>query len=168
MGAAIGAIAAPVAIAIAALAALVVGGVALYKNWDEIKAKATEIWGAIVGTVSGLLENLAKAISEAWGTVHTKTTETWNAIRSSLATAWQNILTTAQKTWSSIGSFITGIGTSIETTFNNLVASAFNWGRNLISNFIRGIEELWDSLRDKVRGVAQMVGDFQALAAPPS
>ena len=47
-----------VGIAIAAITGLVVAGVAIYKNWDEIKAKAIEIWGAITEWFSVTLESI--------------------------------------------------------------------------------------------------------------
>lgn len=43
----IGMLNAPIAIAIAAIAALVAIGITLYKNWDTIKAKAKSVWNEI-------------------------------------------------------------------------------------------------------------------------
>lgn len=71
VGIAIGAISAPVAIAIAIIGALIVIGGLVIKNWAKVKAKAIEIWGAIanwfinvkdkiVNAITGLVEN-AKA-----------------------------------------------------------------------------------------------------------
>ncbi len=47
LGISMAAIAWPVTIVVAAIAALIAIGVLLYRNWDEISAKAIEIWGAI-------------------------------------------------------------------------------------------------------------------------
>lgn len=67
---------------VAAVAALVVVGVALYKNWDEIKEKAQELWekvqttfanmkaaadeafAPIINWISGVIENAKKAVDE--------------------------------------------------------------------------------------------------------
>lgn len=46
--AAIAAIASPVGIAIVVIGALIAAGVLLYKHWDEVKAKAIEIWESVV------------------------------------------------------------------------------------------------------------------------
>jgi hypothetical protein len=48
LGAAFAVLTGPVGWAIAAFAALIAIGVLVYKNWDTIKEKATEIWGGIV------------------------------------------------------------------------------------------------------------------------
>lgn len=45
---ALGAISAPVWIVIGVIAALIAAGVALYQNWDVVKAKAIMIWNEIV------------------------------------------------------------------------------------------------------------------------
>lgn len=52
--------ASPVGIAVAAIGGLIAVGVALYKNWDTIKAKASELWSSISGT----FENIRRTISD--------------------------------------------------------------------------------------------------------
>lgn len=52
----------PVGLVIAAITALIAIGVALYKNWDTIKAKAQELWQKLVNT----WENIKKKTAETW------------------------------------------------------------------------------------------------------
>lgn len=70
----ISALSSPIGMVVAAIGALIAAGVALYENWDTIKAKATEIWenikNAIVtpitnawDTVTGFFEKIKEAIS---------------------------------------------------------------------------------------------------------
>lgn len=61
VGIGIGAISAPVAIAVGAFAGLVAGGVALYKNWDTVKEKAGKLknyLGDVVRDIKGYFSNL--------------------------------------------------------------------------------------------------------------
>jgi hypothetical protein len=60
VGPIIGGLAAPIAIAIAAIAAIVAIGVLLYKNWDTIKEKASELWSSITAT----FDNIKTAVSD--------------------------------------------------------------------------------------------------------
>lgn len=53
-------LASPAGIAVAAIAALIAVGVALYKNWDKIKAKAGEIKDWIVGKWTALKDGTTK------------------------------------------------------------------------------------------------------------
>ncbi len=71
VGVAIGAITAPIAIAIAAIAAIIAIGVLLYKNWDAIKQKASELgqwlsetWTNIKTAVSNAMTAVKDAITE--------------------------------------------------------------------------------------------------------
>lgn len=59
----------PVGLVIAAIAALIAIGVALYKNWDTIKAKAQELWQKLVNT---------------WENIKQKTAETWENIKQAI------------------------------------------------------------------------------------
>lgn len=60
VGVVIGAINVPIAIAIAAIGALIAIGVALYKNWDTIKEKAT----SLKNSISETFENIKTSIRE--------------------------------------------------------------------------------------------------------
>lgn len=56
VSAAIGFLASPVGLAVAAIAGLIAIGTALWKNWDKIKEKATEIWQSIKDAVKKALD----------------------------------------------------------------------------------------------------------------
>lgn len=55
----------PVGIIIAAVTALVAAGVALYKNWDVIKEKATALWSSIKATFQKIWEAITTPIQKA-------------------------------------------------------------------------------------------------------
>lgn len=59
----------PVGLVIAAIAALIAIGVALYKNWDTIKAKVQELWKKLVDT---------------WENIKQKTAQIWQNIKESI------------------------------------------------------------------------------------
>lgn len=47
------------------LAAIVAGGIALYKNWDTVKAKAGEVWNSIKTAFGGIRDSITGAFSAA-------------------------------------------------------------------------------------------------------
>ena len=55
----------PVGAVAAAIAAVVAIGVALYKNWDVVKAKAIELWGSIKNTFQRIWEAITTPIQKA-------------------------------------------------------------------------------------------------------
>ena len=93
-------LAGPIAIAVLAITALIAIGVALYKNWDTIKAKAIEIKNNIVATWNGLKASVIAAV---------------NALKASLSAAWASIKATASAAWNAVKTAITN---PIQTAVN--------------------------------------------------
>ena len=59
----------PIGLAVAAIGAAIAIGVALYENWDTIKAKGKELWDSIVSTWEGIKNTISDAIEGAKQTV---------------------------------------------------------------------------------------------------
>ena len=91
LGAAIGVLTGPVGLVIAAVAALIAIGVALYKNWDEIKKWAEEKWEAIKQKVVETVENAKKALEEKWEAVKQKAADVWESIKQKAEELWEGI-----------------------------------------------------------------------------
>lgn len=68
-GAAFSALAGPIGIAIAAIAAAIAIGIAIYKNWDTIKAKAKALFAAIKSTFAKMKTAITKPFTDAWNTI---------------------------------------------------------------------------------------------------
>ena len=93
-------LAGPIAIAVMAITALIAIGVALYKNWDTIKAKAIEVWNSVVATWNGLKAGVIAAVS---------------SLQASLSAAWNSIKATASAAWNAVKTAITN---PIQTAVN--------------------------------------------------
>jgi broad specificity phosphatase PhoE len=144
-------------------------------HWDEINAKTAEIWASIRQALQELWQAILTFWKDTtpvgiivghWDEIKAKTTEIWSMIREWLANLWQQILTKAQTTWANIKNFINEVTNSIKEKFDNLVESALDWGKNLISNFIAGIQSMWDSLLQTVSDAAGVVSDFLGFSSP--
>jgi len=84
---------------IAIIAGVVAIGVALYKNWDLIKAKAQELWTKLTETWNSIKttiqQTIASIISNAVGKFNelkTRVTTIWNNIKTAIITPIQNAL----------------------------------------------------------------------------
>ena len=66
-------------IALGVLAVITVG-VLLWKNWDTIKEKASEIWDKIESTVVKIWDNMKDSASKTWDNMKTKITDIWESI----------------------------------------------------------------------------------------
>lgn len=69
LGAAFAALAGPVGIVVAAIAAAIAIGVALYKNWNTINAKATQVFTAIKTTVTTNFNTLKNTVTTVWNSI---------------------------------------------------------------------------------------------------
>lgn len=54
----------------------------------------------------------------------------------------------------------------VKNGFSQKVQDAKNWGRDIIQNFIDGIKEKWEHLKQTVSNVAQTVKDFLGFSEP--
>lgn len=75
----------PVLIAIGVLTALIAVGVLVYKNWDTIKAKASEIWNTIKSTISNVVNGIKSSVTNGFNTVKSVATNAWNGIKNTIS-----------------------------------------------------------------------------------
>lgn len=59
---------------------VIAAGVALWKNWDTIKA-AAQVFGQVI---KGIFSGIGTAVSGVWNNLVTKTTQTWNNIKNAI------------------------------------------------------------------------------------
>ena len=138
---------------VAIIAGLIAIGVLLWKNWDTIKEKAIQIWGAITKWLSDTLDNIKKFWAEKWAEIHTTAVKLWGkiktaaqeifgAIKTFLSTTWGSIKRTVSTTWSSIKQTVTTAWSNIKTNTEKI------WGT--IKTTLSGA---WDAIKNKASGV---------------
>lgn len=91
LGPVIGAVAAPVLGVVAAIAAAIAIGVALYKNWDTIKAKASQVFNAIKTTVTTNFNTLKNTVTTVWNAIKNAITNPIETAKSVVQTAINKI-----------------------------------------------------------------------------
>lgn len=114
------AIAGPIGIAIAAIGAIIAIGVALYRNWDTIKAKATELKTWVVDKWTTLKNNVISAVTS----LKEKVLYYWEALKLGISTIANAILKTLTNP------FETAFGI-IQTVVEKIKGLFSNWGIEL-------------------------------------
>lgn len=119
----------PVGLIIAAIAAVIAIGVLLYKNWDEIKAKATEFWNGIKegfektkDDVITAFENLKTGISTAWENIKKTAVELWDGIKDAITTPIESAKKTVETVIDGIKKLFSG-----EISFPKIKMPHFSW-----------------------------------------
>lgn len=114
LGVGIGALAGPVGIAIAIIAALIAIGVLLYKNWDTIKAKATEVknwvvaqWKALKAQVAAIFNGIKAQAIAIWNGIKSAVSTAAKAIKSAVSGAFNSLKGTVSAAWNAIKNAIT-------------------------------------------------------------
>lgn len=170
----------PVALVIAAVAALVAGFIYCWNKfegfqnffinaWDAIKngvINAAAWIGDAIRNIGDWFANLGQSAIN-WGrdlvtNFINGIKQMWENAKQTVSNFTQMIKTGVQDAASWIGEAIRGIG----DWFANLGQSALKWGRDLVANFIKGIAEMWENAKRTVSNFAQMIKNFLGFSEP--
>ena len=93
----------PIGLIIAAVAAV---AIAIALNWDTVKAKTIEVWGAISAFLSGVWESIKSAASAAWESIKSGASGIWEGITSGVSSAWAAVTGFLSSVGSAIAGFV--------------------------------------------------------------
>lgn len=139
------AIAGPVLIVIGVIAALIAIGVALYKNWDEIKAAAKQFKADFIATFAAMKASMVAtfnaikaAVVNAFNSMKTSITTTWNNIKTAVTTAVNNIKTSVTTTFNALRNSVKATWTAIKNAIVQPIQSALTTLRGIVAK-IKGL-----------------------------
>lgn len=175
---ALAAVPAPVWIIIAVIGALVVAGVALYKNWDKVKEFGAKAWDAISGSVGkavekikgffqgiidfvsnnwqGLLLLLVNPIAGGFKLLYDNCETFRNFINNflgNLKEGFHNFVNGIKEKWAGLKENIIGIAEGIRSS----VAEKWNQIKDKTHELVAGIKEKWAGLRENVSSAAESI-----------
>ena len=117
LGITVGALVAPVLAVVAAIAAAIAIGIALYKNWNTIKAKASSIWNAIKNAIMKPVNAVRNAVRTNFNTLKSNVTSVFTSIKSTASRIWSGIKTAITKPIESAKNTVKGIVNKIKGFF---------------------------------------------------
>lgn len=151
----------PAGLVVAAIAAIVAVGVLLYKNWDTIKEKAAEVWGSIVGFMSGIWEGISSTWSAAWEGIKSTLSGIWEGIKTLASTAFEGVKQAISTVWNGIKSATSTVWNGIKSTlqtiwngFKSVATPAFNGVKSAVSTVWNAIKTttttIWNGIKTAV------------------
>lgn len=175
-GAAIAALSGPILIVVGVIAGLVAAGVLLYKNWDTIKQKASEVgawlqqsWQVACESVQNVVSNAKTIISQKWDEMKTavvnKATEIstnakqkFEEIRSNIAAKVELARSTVTQKFDQIK---TGISTRIENA-KTVVSTKIDAIKTKLSSvapsaILGKFDQIKNGIRDKINAAKTAV-----------
>ena len=129
----------PIALTIAAITALVAIGVYLYRNWDELPAKASEIWNGIKETVSNAWEGIKSLFStdifaNIWEAIKESAGKAFDNVKSAISEKLNGAKDTAKSAMDNVASAIENSGVK------NAFIAAFDQARASVTIAMSGIQ----------------------------
>ena len=139
---------------------------ALLDNIDLLIDAALQL---VLGLVEGILNALPVLIEKAPEIVVALVTGIIKAIPKILEAATKLVFTLIEGIVKLFGKIIevgAKIVTSIKEGFWQKVEEAKQWGKDLIDNFLGGIKEKWNALKETVSNIAGTIKDFLGFSEP--
>lgn len=153
LGAAFAFLTSPIGLVCVAIAAVIAIGVLLYKNWDTVKEKASQLGGWIVGVFNNLKEKASAAIQEFADKFPVAF-----AFLSSVFESWKqtitNIFSGVKQVFQGVVQFISGVFTGAWSSVKSATGSAWSAVKSATSS-------AWTAatgyISEKINGAKQVV-----------
>lgn len=146
----------PIGIAIAAIGAIIVIGVTLYKNWDTIKEKAGELkdsisekWNNIKENTSEAWENVKSSVSEKWDIIKTNTSESLSNIKTGVSEGWNSVKTNTSESWDAIKTNTSEAWDNVKATISDRWSNIKSNTSETLNNIKSNVSEKWDNVKSK-------------------
>lgn len=122
---------------VAGLAAVIAIGVALYNNWDTIKAKAGELWAtisakfqAIGASIRGIWTGIVSYLSGVWASIKAKASEFVSSVKSTISNGWSALTSILTAPFRAVSSVID----SVKSKVSGLLGSISSVGSSIASH----------------------------------
>lgn len=155
-----GALNLPVVGFVAIVAGVTALAVAIYKNWDEIKLKTSEVWGSIKEFLGGIWEGITETWTAIWEGIATSLTDTWTSFIETVQPIWEGLVNVFQFIWELIKEVFNiawiAISTPLILAWNTLVTVA-----ETIFMILKGVfETIWNAISDAVTEIWNSITEF--------
>lgn len=155
-GAAVALATSPVFLIAAAIGALIGIGVLLYRNWDTITAKASEMWASIKETFSNIVNSISETMSgiiermtAAWEFIKglpRRSIEFWIELFSGLPSKIKDALSSIKNVFKNVGrDILTGISDGFTAMLDKL-PKPVKWAIDQLAEGVKSVKKVGESL----------------------
>ena len=182
----IGAVTSPVGIAIVAIVALVAAGVLLYKNWDTVKEKLSqlmehvkEIWEKIRSIISEKVEAIRKKITNIFDSIKNYVKNVWDTIENIITVAlmligeiisaafkiitvpfqfiWENCKEYIIAAWEAMKNVVSAALDAIKNTISTVWNAIASFLKPILEGIKNTISTAWNAIKSTVSTVLSAI-----------
>ena len=154
----------PIAIVIAAIAALVAAFVYLWNTNEEFRQFWISLWESVKETAIQCWQAISAFLSQAWEAIQNTAVSVWNGIRDFFSGLWTGIQTLFTTVVNAIAGFLSGAWNAVEGTvvsvwnaISQFFTSVWNGIRNVTSVVVNGIRSFLQSAWNGIRALITTV-----------
>ena len=154
----------PIAIVIAAIAALVAAFVYLWNTNEEFRQFWISLWESVKETAIQCWQAISAFLSQAWEAIQNTAVSVWNGIRDFFSGLWTGIQTLFTTVVNAIAGFLSGAWNAVKGTvvsvWNAILqffTSVWNGIRNVTSVVVNGIRSFLQSAWNGIRALITTV-----------
>lgn len=134
--------------------------------WKLVSEDTKQAWETITTFLSQKWQAISSTASNIWNGIKNFFTGLWNGISSEVSSTWEAIYSTISGKFNAISSVISNIGGTIRGIFTDLANSAYQWGSNLIGEFLDGFRSKIASVKAAASEVSSTVSKFLGFHSP--
>ena len=137
----------PITLVIAAIGAVIAIGVLLWKNWDEIKAKAAELWQNVTDKFNQLKESVSNKVNELKTAAVNKFNEMKEAVSTAVSNAKQVVTDKFSEMYNSAKEKLTEMYNTVKEKFDNVKTSindTIEKAKNIVKNGVQALKDFFN------------------------
>lgn len=165
IGAALSVLTGPIGLVVAAVAAAIAIGVALYKNWDTIKAKAKEFGDNISKKWNDLKANTSQAWQNMKDSISNKFNDAKNNVQTNLNNMKTNFTNGVSNIKNGVSTGFENVKTYITTKMTTAVSTAQSKLTEMKNNFTNRMADIKTDVSNKLEDVKSFFSTKLATAA---
>ena len=165
LGAVLGVLLSPVGLVIAAITALVAAFVYFYNTNEEFRNTVNNIINAVMPVLQRVFEFIKAQFLQMVENIRSHI-ETIKVIIEAFKLAFEAMKTAISNGVANIKNFFQNMKTNIINIFTDLVNKFKTWGKDMIDNFINGIKEKWEALKNTLGQTAETIKSYLGFSEP--
>jgi len=166
LGAVLGVLLSPVGLVIAAIGALVAAFVYFYNTNEEFRNKVNEIVTAVMPVLQNIFNFIKEQFLQMVDNIRSKI-ELAVAIVRAFPVAMEYVKQQIQEKIANVKDTFSKLKEFITSIFRDGLIPAFkNWGRDMIDNFINGIKEKFEAVKETLSNLGELISSYIHFSEP--